>query len=54
MRLATKTVLAFVLMLILTGCMVIIKNISGNHNQINKDYTDSLLDVAQEYKLEKR
>ena len=53
MKLATRIVLGLVLALILTGCVVIVKSISGNYNKIAKDYDDSNIDLEQAYKYEK-
>jgi starvation-inducible outer membrane lipoprotein len=53
MKLATRIVLAFVLALILTGCVVIVKSVNGNYNRIAKDYDDSRIDLEQEYKYHK-
>jgi len=50
MKIATRIVLVFVLSLIFTGCVVVVKSYSGHHNTVVKDYDTSKLDVGQTYK----
>jgi len=47
-------ILGFIFATLLTGCVLIVKNISGDHNTIEKDYDNLKQSLEQDYKLSKK
>ena len=49
-RLMRYLILGFLTATLLTGCVVIVKNYSGHHNVIDKEYKNADLELEQLYK----